>query len=445
MPKSVTPDVTPGYSRLGYDVDVPKRPKGKRVSGADGSFTVSGKAANGEGSLYREADGGWRATYRVPGESRPRRVRGRTREEGLHRRGEASTRALAEGPRSTTTTTLSASSTIAEFAAWWLNTVAAVRVRPSSLGKYVDRVERIAAWLGDVRIGSVRAEQVATWQSELLSSLSAKTVADTRATFRSVMGEAVNLGLIPTNPVDRVRPPKILESARRALTAAEARAVVAAGADDRFGAAIALLFVQGWRVSEVLGLAWSDLDLDAGVATVSRASVYADGIGMMLGPPKTEGAKGRHLLTPAVVELLGRRQQAQDEERQHAGDTWQQLVYEGRPIDLVFTTTTGGLSCARPSPRRSPPRPQPSALIQQGSAPTPDGRRRSPYSTRKRDSTWPTLPATSVTQRQRQRPVTFDTSAGGQARQRQRRVGCSTRRASNATRPNPKPNPEPHD
>jgi integrase len=96
-------------------------------------------------------------------------------------------------------------------------------------------------------------------------------------------------------------------------------------------------------VSAVLGLAWSDLDLDAGVATVSRASVYADGIGMMLGPPKTEGAKGRHLLTPAVVELLGRRQQAQDEERQHAGDKWQQLVYEGRPIDLVFTTTTGGL------------------------------------------------------------------------------------------------------
>jgi hypothetical protein len=53
----------------------------------------------------------------------------------LRRRGEALTEAVAEGPRSPTTT-LTASSTIAEFAAWWLNTVAAVRVRPSSLGKY---------------------------------------------------------------------------------------------------------------------------------------------------------------------------------------------------------------------------------------------------------------------------------------------------------------------
>jgi hypothetical protein len=41
-------------------------------------------------------------------------------------------------------------------------------------------VERITAWLGDVRIWSLRAEQVATWQSELLRSLAAKTVADTR-------------------------------------------------------------------------------------------------------------------------------------------------------------------------------------------------------------------------------------------------------------------------
>ncbi len=205
--------------------------------------------------------------------------------------------------------------------------MAAVRVRPSSLGKYVDRVERITAWLGDVRIGSLRAEQVATWQSKLLSSLSAKTVADSRATFRSVMAEAVNLGLIASNPVDRVRPPKIRASARRALTAAEARALVAAGAEDRLGAAIALLFVQGWRVSEVLGLAWSDLDLDAGMATVSRASVYADGVGMMLGPPKTEGAKGPHLLTPVVVELLRRRRRAQDDERQFAAESWEQVTY----------------------------------------------------------------------------------------------------------------------
>jgi integrase len=322
---------------------VGRPPKGKRVRVADGSFTVNGKAANGEGSPYRERDAFWRATYRVPGESRPRRVRARTREEALRRRAEAMTRAVEDGPRTPAGTVLSSSTTVAELALWWLRNVAVMRVRPSSLGTYEDRVERVVAWLGDVRIGQLRAEQVATWQTELLKTLSPSTVADTRTTFRTIVDEAVTLELITTNPVTRVRPPTVRASQRRALTAAEARALVAAAADDRLGAAVALLFVQGWRASEVLGLAWGDADLDARVAVVSRASVYADGVGMMLGPPKTEGAKGHHHLTPIVVELLRRRRQAQREERLRAGPAWQQHQYEGRPLELVFTTATGGL------------------------------------------------------------------------------------------------------
>ena len=304
---------------------------------------MRGKAANGEGSLYRERDGWWRATYRVSSESRARRVRGRTRDEVLRRRAEALTRAIDETPRTPSTTVMSASTTVAELSAWWLRNVPSARVRPSSLGKYEDRVERITAWLGEVRIGSLRAEQVATWQTELLKKLSPSTVADTRSTFRTIVDEAVTLELVTTNAVARVRPPTVRAAQRRALTAAEGRALVGAASDDRLGAAVALLFVQGWRVSEVLGLAWSDVDLDAGVAMVSRASVYADGIGMMLGPPKTEGAKGQHHLTPVVVELLRRRRAAQLEERLRAGARWQSHQYEGRPVDLVFTTVTGGL------------------------------------------------------------------------------------------------------
>jgi integrase len=96
-------------------------------------------------------------------------------------------------------------------------------------------------------------------------------------------------------------------------------------------------------VSEVLELAWGDLDLDAGVAEVHRACSYADGVGMVLGPPKTDGAIGRHYLTPVVVELLRRRRQAQLEDRLRAGTTWEHHSYQGQPVELIFTTATGGL------------------------------------------------------------------------------------------------------
>ena len=114
--------------------------KPKRVKGPDGSFAVRGKAANGEGSLYQEADGVWRATYWVPGETRPRRVRGRTREEAFRRRLEVVERAVTSTSQSPAHTALNKKSTVSDMALWWLETVARHRVRPSSFGKYEDRV-----------------------------------------------------------------------------------------------------------------------------------------------------------------------------------------------------------------------------------------------------------------------------------------------------------------
>jgi hypothetical protein len=92
----------------------------------------------------------------------------------------------------------------------------------------------------------------------------------------------------------------------------------------------------------VLGLAWEDLDLDDGTALVRRASVYVDGRGQRLGPPKTAGAHGEHWLMPTVVTLLRKRWETQEQERALA-PVWETVTYEGEPVNLVFTTPIGGL------------------------------------------------------------------------------------------------------
>ena len=231
---------------------------GKRVVGQDGDVHVHGKASNGEGSIYRDADGAWRAMYVVPGEARPRRVRGRTREEAI-----ASRAAKLEELAQTVGGTFDRDTTVADLGAWWLDTVARHRVRPSTFGKYADRVTRITATLGHMPVRAVKAEHVARWQSELLKSgLSSSTVSDVRVTLRQIFEQGVIHELCPANPFGRVRAPKVTHKSARALTSDEARRLIEAAATDRLGAAVALLFVQGWRVSEVLGLAWEDLDLD---------------------------------------------------------------------------------------------------------------------------------------------------------------------------------------
>jgi integrase len=318
---------------------MPKRPVGKRSVDASGRTQVRGKAANGEGSVYYAADGRWRATYRVPGEGRPRTASGATREKAIANRD----RKLAELASNGSALSVDRTTTIGELAVWWLNEIQKHQVRPTTWAKSKERVRRIVETLGDRPLGDLRAEHVVAWQSEMLTTLAPKTVSHHRQTLAQVVDQAVELGVVPANVVRRVKAPKIPPSSGRALPVADVHALLAAARYDRYGAAVALLFLQGWRVSEALGLAWEDLDLDNAVARVRRACVYVNGEGSQLGPTKTAGVMGDHTLTPTVVEMLRTRRLQQGEEQRRCPEPWPTHRDHGQVVHPAFTTPTGQL------------------------------------------------------------------------------------------------------
>lgn len=319
---------------------MPRKPTPKRSVDAKGNLRVHGKLANGEGSVYFAADGRWRATYRVAGEKRPRTVSGMTREKALAAR----ERKLAElGEGVLLKSDMSPTISIGELAHWWLHNIQRHRVRASTWAKAEDRVRRITATLGAIQVRKLRVEHIVEWQSQLLTELAPKTVVHHRQTLGQVMEAAIDLGLIANNPVRRVKPPRVPKHHGRRLTVTECHALVNAASDDRLGGVVALLFLQGWRVSEVLGLAWEDVDFENATAKVRRACVYIDGQGSALGPTKTTGAMGEHRLVPTAVELLRRRRKTQAAEQLQAGEAWTTHEYEGESLALVFTTPDGGL------------------------------------------------------------------------------------------------------
>ncbi len=335
---------------------MPRRPTGKRVlarrrhlrrrqqgrqPGGQRVFHVPERRTTLPDGRVRVKRAHWRATYRDPVSGQQRMVYAPTRDEVTRRREQA----LADGsPRSMR---VGGRSTTAAFADWWMTTYAP-RLRFGSVDKYRQRLGRLGP-LADVPIGDVTPAQVADWQTLLLTTprsngrpLAPKTVADTRSTIRQMFASAVDLEVVRTNPVDRVKPPKVNRSPGRVLTRDELVRLIAEVDQHRYAAVVAIMFTVGLRVSEVLGLAWCDIDLDAGTAHVRRAVVAGEG-GRRFGPTKTEGATGVHHLAEGTVERLRAWKARQAEERLLAGPLWRTHTYESQPLDPVFTKADGGL------------------------------------------------------------------------------------------------------
>ena len=320
-----------------------RRPRGKRIDTGDGTAVVA-KNANGEGSIFPVGDR-WKATYRDPRSGKRRTVTGRTKGEAALRRAEK----VAELASATPNGVLGTDPTIAMLAAWWLDNVAAVQVRPSTLHTYAKDTRRITDKLGTLPVADLTSESVRRFLADLRrDGLAASTTRNARTRLRQVAASAVELGYLAANPVPGVPAPQATaedRKRRRVLTPEETRRLLGALDGTRaLDAAVAMLFTSGSRASEALGLAWPDLDLDAGTATVRRACTYTGGgVGARLDRPKTAGTAGVHHLAPTVVALLRQRRAAQAADRLAAGPAWQQIVYEGEAIELVFTTATGGL------------------------------------------------------------------------------------------------------
>jgi integrase len=119
----------------------------------------------------------------------------------------------------------------------------------------------------------------------------------------------------------------------KALTAEQAAAVLKAAHASMLGAYVVLCLMTGIRTEEARALRWDHVDLDAASIAVWRSVRHG-------GDTKTARSRRTLGLPQAVVEALREHRVQQDEEKQAAGELWQ----DG---DLVFTTTIGtGLDAA---------------------------------------------------------------------------------------------------
>jgi integrase len=138
-----------------------------------------------------------------------------------------------------------------------------------------------------------------------------------------------------------VKPPKVRRRAYSQFTAEQARAFLQAAENTRLGAAFAIGLSLGLRRGEVLGLRWSDVDLEKlslrVEQTIQRVRAKVGGsAGFVVSEPKTERSRRTLVLPALLVPVLRRHRARQAQERLAAGTDWND-PHGG----LLFTTPLG--------------------------------------------------------------------------------------------------------
>lgn len=151
--------------------------------------------------------------------------------------------------------------------------------------------------------------------------VSNRTVCTMLAVLSSALTAAVKRGLVARNVAQLVDRPAVEHREMSTWTTQQAERFRQHVQGDRLYACW-LLTLAGWRRSEVLGLAWSSVDFDAGTVSVARGRVVVRGRGTTTGDPKSARSR-RTLPMPAEAMAALRALHAQQmRERLTLGPGW---------------------------------------------------------------------------------------------------------------------------
>ncbi len=220
-----------------------------------------------------------------------------------------------------------------------------LRLKPATVQGYRDQMGYyLLPRIGHIRLRDLTAGDVTRLYAELRSDgrrksgggLSESSLTKAHVALSKALGDAVEEGLLARSPMarlpKRVRPSQARGEEMHVWSAEQMQVFLDHAVDDRLFGLFRLTLATGLRRSEVAGLRWEDVDLEAGRLSVRRGRV-AVGYDVVEGTPKSNRARTIGLGAETVAVLRAHRKR-QLEERMSWGAAW---VDSG----LVFTREDG--------------------------------------------------------------------------------------------------------
>jgi integrase len=245
--------------------------------------------------------------------------------------------------------------TVVAWLQTWLTTQA--RLRDSTRRGYQGHLRcHLRPRLQGVLLADLDAARLQRLFADMLGAgMTEATVRRVYCTLRSALNAAVREQLIIDNPARYLqvpagrRPHAVVWTRRRVRdwqrtgarppvavwTTAQTRRFLTAASGHPLFPAYQLIALRGLRRGEACGLRWADLDLDAGLAYITRQIQHVAGK-LTACPLKTDASRRAVALDPATIAALRAHRRAQQHDAQARG-----ITLSG----YVFTAPGGGPLC----------------------------------------------------------------------------------------------------
>lgn len=291
------------------------------------------RRARGEGTIRQRPDGRWEARLPIPGGARrSKSVYGRTQTEVLEKI--ARVRAdLAGGIRPT-----GERLTVGAHLTEWLESVRPPNTRHSTFDRYeaIVRLYLLPA-LGRIPLARLEPADVERLLGSVARTRSHRTASHVRAVLRTALNRAVRHRRVAHNAASDATWRQPPTAPVRVLDDEERQILFGAIAGDPLEPLYRTAIGTGARQGELLGLRWSDVDLDERTITIRQQLQRVDGE-LVLVPTKTERSRRTVDLYDSLAETLRRHKVRQAEallslgRRQSARD-YVFLSEAGTPLD----------------------------------------------------------------------------------------------------------------
>jgi integrase len=243
--------------------------------------------------------------------------------------------------------TAPAEKTVSQWLREWLEAYAKNTCQPKTLERY----KQLAAYItdsSDPEISALANSPISTVSRKAIKiamfallrakgkrreHLSARTVHHVAGLLSSAFSEAVELELLPANPMLRIKGlPTAEKPDVRALNPAEIRALRDVCRGDWTFPLVEVAMAAGCRRGELLALRWSDVGWESRTLNVSRSLEQTEA-GLRIKTTKSKKPRHFELSKSAITALQFLREQQTEHRRLFAGDY--------KDLDLIFCQPNG--------------------------------------------------------------------------------------------------------